>query len=204
MDIAKELIDSIKGFLDDDEGLKLHELALESGKRAPLLEIGSYCGKSAMYLGDAARKNDTVLYSIDHHRGSEEQQPGEEYFDVELYDEKNKCVDTLPLFRTSINRAGLEDYVIPVISCSEHVSKKWETPLGLVFVDGGHSYESCLSDYVSWSEHVIAGGYLVFHDICPDPDKGGQAPFEVYKRAVSSGLFHVLPMFKTMGILRKI
>ncbi len=203
MELNRDFLDSIKGFLDEREGRKIYDLALEAGRKAPLLEVGSYCGKSAMYLGSAAKKNSTVLYSIDHHRGSEEQQKGEAYFDPELYDEKNGCIDTLPMFRKSLEKANLDNYVIPIVAESRYVSKEWGTSLGLVFVDGSHAFESAMSDYTCWRDHITKGGYLVFHDIFLNPDEGGQAPRKVYETAATSGLFEVLPMFMTLGILRK-
>lgn len=203
MDIDRERIDKVKGFLDHEEGLRLYEIALEAGKLGPCLEIGSYCGKSTIYLGTACRENKGILFSIDHHRGSEEQQPGEEYFDPELLDPQALRMDTFPHFRHTIESVGLEETVVPLVSRSDVVARAWAIPLGLVFIDGGHSYEAACTDYTLWSPHVLPGGYVLIHDIFEDPDKGGQAPYEVYRLAVSSGLFDPLPTVKTLGILQR-
>lgn len=194
---------NIKGFLDFEEAGQLYLLSLEASKLAPCLEIGSYCGKSAIFLGTACRKNNAVLFSLDHHTGSEEQQPGQEYFDPDLLDADTGKIDTLRLFRKTLVDFDLENTVIPVIGKSEIVGRSWKTPLGLLFIDGSHAYESVLSDYQTWSQHVIPGGYLVFHDIFPNPADGGQAPYLVYQQAVQSGCYASAPLFKSLGILRK-
>lgn len=194
----------VKGFLDHDEGMKLYECAREASRLGPCLEIGGYCGKSTLYLGLGCRDGGGLLYSIDHHRGSEEQQPGEEYFDAELFDEREGRVDTFRFFRRTIEMAGLEDTVVPIVAASTLVARGWNTPLSLLFIDGGHSYSAAFSDYSSWVSHVMPGGYLAVHDIFPDPNEGGQAPYYVYRLALESGLFHELPRVKSLGILRRL
>jgi len=198
-----KLLENIKGFLDDEEGRRLYEIALEASKLGPCLEIGSYCGQSAVYIGSACRENNGILFSIDHHRGSEEQQPGEEYFDPELFDPQNLCVDTFRAFRNTLEAAGLEETVVPIVCKSEVASRLWSTPLSLVFIDGGHSFEAALTDYKSWSRHILPDGYLLIHDIFKDPEKGGQAPYEIYKLAIASGDFRELEMTKTLGVLQR-
>jgi MMP 1-O-methyltransferase len=203
MEINKEKINNVKGFLDEREAQCLYKLAREAGKKAPCLEIGSYCGKSSVYLGTACKENSTVLFSIDHHVGSEEQQPGQEYFDPDLFDKETGKVDTLKHFRKTIFDFGLDDVVIPLIGRSATIGGVWKTPLSLIFIDGSHAYESVLIDYDIWAKHVMPGGYLLFHDIFSDPAKGGQAPYLVYTKAVESGLFEVMPMCESLGILIK-
>jgi predicted O-methyltransferase YrrM len=192
-----------KGFMDEEEARRLYELAREAGRLGPCLEIGSYCGRSATYLGMGCRKNGGVLYSIDHHRGSEEQQPGQEYFDPDLVNRETGRIDTLPLFRKTIAAFGLDDTVIPIVAKSAIVAGVWSTPLSLVFIDGGHTFEAALADYSGWVSHIMPGGFLVIHDIFPDPAKGGQAPYCIYRMALASGLFSELPMIKTLGVLRR-
>ena len=203
MELDKKLLDNVKGFLDVQEGMSLYEVALEASKRGPCLEIGSYCGKSAIYIGTACKKNKGILFSIDHHRGSEERQPGESYFDPELFDSETNRVDTFKEFRKTIELAGLEDTVVPIVCKSEVAARLWATPLSLVFIDGGHSYEAAYTDYNAWAGHIVPGGYLLIHDIFKDPEKGGQAPYQVYKLAVASGLFKELPMIDTLGVLKR-
>lgn len=197
------LIESIKGFLDPEEGRALYDLALSASRHGPCLEIGSYCGKSAVYLGSACRENRSVLFSIDHHKGSEEQQPGEGYFDPELYNFRSFEMDTLTRFRSAIEKAGLEDTVVPMVCPSDVAARAWATPLSLVFIDGGHAYETVYADYNCWASHVMPGGYLLIHDIFKTPEQGGQAPYQIYRLAQASGLFKVLPMVKTLGVLQR-
>jgi predicted O-methyltransferase YrrM len=199
-----EVAHAAKGFMPEDEGLALHAAGRDGVGVGPLLEIGSYCGKSAVYLGAAARDGGTVLYSVDHHRGSEENQAGWEHHDPELVDPETGRMDTLPFFRRTIERAGLEDAVVAVVGDSPVIAANWRTPLGLVFVDGGHALDVVLADYEAWSPYVAPGGVLVFHDVFEDPRDGGQAPFEVWKSAVASGLFTPVSTTGSLRVLRRL
>lgn len=192
-----------KGFMADEETARLYELARDAARLGPCLEIGSYCGCSAAYLGFGCREAGGVLFSIDHHEGSEEQQPGQEYFDPELWDPATGRIDTLPTFRKTIRELGLGGTVIPIISHSVVVARFWTTPLSLIFIDGGHTFEAAFTDYNVWVSHLLPGGYLLIHDIFSDPEKGGQAPHCIYRMAIDSGLFEELPMTHTLGVLRR-
>jgi len=197
-------IDTVKGFLDADEGAALYEHALIAADLGPLLEVGSYCGKSSVYLGAACKRKQNILFAVDHHRGSEEHQLGEEYHDPDLYDAHFEKMDSFPQFRHTLARANLEDVVIPIVAPSVLASRFWSTPLGMVFIDGGHSMESALNDYRSWAGHVLRGGFLVIHDVFPNPADGGRPPFEIWKLAQESGLFEALPLVKSLGVLRRL
>jgi predicted O-methyltransferase YrrM len=180
-------IEEIKGFMPNHEGEALMSWAKTFSKIGPLLEIGSFCGKSSIYLGLAAKEKNQVVFTIDHHKGSEEHQLNEEYFDPEIYDESLNSVNTFPLFLKNIRIFDLEDSVIPIVSSSARVAKGWNKNLGMVFIDGSHSLESATLDYESWGSHIKNGGALVIHDIFEDPNLGGQAPYEIYKRALNDG-----------------
>jgi predicted O-methyltransferase YrrM len=203
MDIDNNLLNTVKGFLDEDEGRCLYETALQAGRLGPCLEIGSYCGKSTLYLGAACKQISSILFSIDHHRGSEEQQPGEEYFDPELFDPQSGQLDTFREFRKTIAAARLEDTVVPIVCRSEVAARRWATPLSLVFIDGGHAFETVFTDYNVWVGHIMSGGYLLVHDIFADPAQGGQAPFHIYNLALASGLFREVNMVKSLGLLQR-
>ncbi len=196
-------IDCIKGFLADDEGSALYHYALEAAKLGPCLEIGSYCGKSTVYLGSACKQAGAVLFALDHHRGSEEHQLGEEYHDPDLYDNGVQLMDSFRTFRTTMREAKLEDTVVPVVSSSAVAARQWATPLGMVFIDGGHSEEAAQTDYRSWAGFIRPGGILAIHDIFPDPADGGQAPYNIWKLAKASGLFDELPTINTLGLFRR-
>ena len=176
-----------KGFMPDDEGELLHRLALARLPHGPVLEVGSYCGKSAIYLGAAAHQVGGTVFTVDHHRGSEENQPGWEYHDATLAEPETGRLDTLPTFRRTITDAGLEDYVVAVVGRSTTVSAHWRTPLSLLFVDGGHTDEHAANDYVGFGRWVEHGATLVIHDVFPDPADGGQAPYRIYVRALEGG-----------------
>lgn len=201
-------VDSLKkmrfrGFMAEEEAVRLYELAKEVSGRGPCLEIGSYCGRSAAYLGVGCKVNGGILFSVDHHEGSEEQQPGQEYFDPELLNTSTGRLDTFPAFMETIRNLSLEDTVVPVVSRSAVVARLWATPLSLIFIDGGHTFDAAFIDYSVWVSHLMPGGYLVIHDIFPNPSKGGQAPRCIYSMAVESGLFEELPMTETLGVLRR-
>lgn len=196
--------DQIKGFLDPLEGARLYELGLAAAPLGPCLEVGSYCGKSTLYLGSGVRQGQGQLFALDHHRGSEEHQPGEEYHDAQLFDAQLQRMDTLPMLRRTLALGGLEDWVVPLVGSSAQVGRFWQTPLSLVFIDGGHSLEAAMIDYRTWVSHIQAGGYLVIHDIFPDPADGGQAPHQIYQLAQRSGLFEDLGLTKTMAVLQRV
>lgn len=188
----------------EDEGLALYEAANSVAGRGPLLEIGSYCGKSAIYLGAAAAENDQVLYSIDHHRGSEEHQVGEEYHDPRLVDPISGRIDTLPAFRATIAEAALEGSVIAVVGPSATIAASWATPLALVFIDGGHAEATSSSDYEAWAPKVLRDGLLAIHDVFDDPNAGGRGPYLIYERALASSAFDEVASQQTLRVLARV
>ncbi|WP_231626962.1 class I SAM-dependent methyltransferase [Streptomyces apocyni] len=186
------------------EGLALYAAAVEAGRLGlPLLEVGTYCGRSTVLLADAAREAGTTAVTVDHHRGSEEQQPGWEYHDPTVVDAEVGLMDTLPTFRRTLHRAGLEEHVIAVVGRSPQVAKVWGGPLGLVFIDGGHTDEHATGDYEGWAPHLAEGGLLVIHDVFPNPADGGQAPYRVYRRALESGAFAEVSVTDSLRVLRR-
>ncbi|GAA2093879.1 class I SAM-dependent methyltransferase [Actinomadura alba] len=193
-----------KGFMPPAEGTALYETAVEYGSRGPILEIGTYCGKSAIYLGAAARVAGTVVVTVDHHHGSEENQAGWEHHDPSLVDLYTGRMDTLPTFRSTIAAAGLEEHVVAVVGASRAVSALWGTPVGMLFIDGGHAEVHAQGDYEGWAPWVKAGGALVIHDVFPDPADGGQAPYHVYQRAVASGAFEERRAEGSLRVLERV
>ncbi|MEU9969636.1 class I SAM-dependent methyltransferase [Streptomyces malaysiensis] len=187
-----------------DEGLALYAAAVRAGALGlPLVEVGTYCGRSTILLADAARVAGTVAVTVDHHRGSEEQQPGWEYHDPDVVDPEVGRMDTLPTFRRTLHQAGLEDHVIAVVGRSPQVAAVWGRPVGLVFIDGGHTDEHASADYEGWAPHLAPGGLLVIHDVFPDPADGGQAPYRIYRRALASGAFTEVSATHSLRVLRR-
>ena len=198
--------EAAKGFMPPDEGLALYETALAYGAKVggPLLEVGTYCGKSAIYLGTAARQAGTVVVTVDHHHGSEENQAGWEYHDPSLVDPCTGRMDTLPVFRKAIGSAGLEDVVVAIVGTSRTVAKLWNTEVALLFIDGGHAEDLAQADYTDWAPHVALGGALAIHDVFQNPEDGGQAPYRVYRRALASGAFEERRAEGSLRVLERV
>ncbi|MBW6437368.1 class I SAM-dependent methyltransferase [Actinoplanes hulinensis] len=191
------------GFMPDDEGTALATAALTVDVDGPLLEVGSYLGKSALYLAAAARPRGTTVVTVDHHRGSEEHQVGWEYHDPTLVDPAVGLIDTLPGFRRTIAAAGAEDVVTAVVARAEDFARIWSTPLALLFLDGSHTDESAQRDLASWAPHLAVGGVLAIHDVFPDPADGGQAPYRIYRQALATGSYSELPGHGSLRLLRR-
>ncbi|MEU4620698.1 class I SAM-dependent methyltransferase [Actinoplanes sp. NPDC023801] len=191
-----------EGFMPADEGRALAEAAL-AAPPGPILEVGSYLGKSTLYLAAAARARGGKVVTVDHHRGSEEHQPGWEYHDPGLVDPAVGKIDTLPGFRRTIALAGAEDVVVAVVARAEEFAALWSTPLALLFLDGSHTDESARRDLDSWTPHLAAGGVLAIHDVFPDPADGGQAPYRIYRTALDSGDYTELTGRGSLRLLRR-
>ncbi len=197
--------EAARGFMPPDEGLALSAAASSADPAlGPMLEVGSYCGKSACYLGPVARSIGSVLFCVDHHRGSEENQAGWEWHEPDLVDPAVGRMDTLPIFRRTIFDAGLEDVVIGVVGDSPTVATNWATALSFLFIDGGHGVEPARLDYELWTGLVAPGGLLAIHDVFPDPADGGRPPYEqIYLPAVESGRFTEISQTGSLRILRR-
>jgi predicted O-methyltransferase YrrM len=187
-----ELARAATGFMPDDEGEALHRAAERAGtsfEGATFVEIGAWCGKSTVYIGAAAEKTGSVLFSLDHHHGSEENQAGWEHHDTTLVDARTGRIDTLPHWRRTIVGAELEPWVIGLVGDSSTVASRWSTPLAFCFIDGGHGAEPAWADFRGWAPHVVSGGWLAIHDVFPDPADGGRPPYELWRAALDSGEF---------------
>jgi MMP 1-O-methyltransferase len=196
------------GFMPADEGDALFVAAVEAARARPglpLLEVGSYCGRSTVWLGAAARLTGTVVFAVDHHRGSEENQPGWEWHEPSLVDPAVGKMDTLPFFRRAIHDAGLEDVVVAVVGESPTVARWWQTPLAFCFIDGGHGADPARLDYEGWTPKVAVGGTLAIHDVFPDPADGGRPPYEqIFVPALESGRFRLLSATGSLRVLRRV
>jgi MMP 1-O-methyltransferase len=191
------------GFMPTEEGLALYEAAVQALRRGPVLEVGTYCGKSTIFLAAAAREVGGRVVTVDHHRGSEEHQVGWDYHDPELADDGGR-IDTLGRFRNTLAASGLEPYVIAVVGRSADVAAVWQSPLGMVFVDGGHTDEAARADFEGWAHRLVRDGLLVIHDVFPDPADGGQAPYRIYRRALDGGCFVEDRVQGSLRVLRRV
>lgn len=197
-----------KGFMPEDEGDALFAVAYQSGLEnpdAPWVEVGSYCGRSTVWLGAAARDLGLTLFAVDHHRGSEENQSGWEHHDPELLDPHTGTLDTLPSFRATLRRARLETNVVAVVGSSPVIARHWSAPLGFLFIDGGHGEEPARLDYEGWVPKVKVGGRVAIHDVFPDPNDGGRPPYEeIFMPAMRSGRFVMEVAVGSMRVLRRV
>ncbi len=196
--------EAAKGFMPAPEGLALYDTATAYAGQGPVAEIGTYCGKSTIYLAAAARDAGQLVITVDHHHGSEENQPGWEYHDPGLVDPATGRLDTLPHFRATLAATGLEEHVIAIVGRSADVARLWRTPLGMLFIDGGHTDVAAIADYEGWAPWVVRGGALAIHDVFPDPADGGQAPYRIYLRAMRSGAFKEVRVEGSLRVLERI
>ena len=197
------LADEVTGFMPADEGRTLYDAALRYLSDGVGVEIGTYCGKSTVMLGAAAQQCGGVVFTIDHHHGSEEHQAGWEYHDESMVDPVTGLFDTLPMLRHTLDAAGVDDHVVAVVGRSTTVARGWRTPLQLLFIDGGHTEEAAQSDFDGWVRWVNVGGALIIHDVFPNPDDGGQAPYHVYRRALDTGNFREVSATGSMRVLER-
>jgi len=197
-----------KGFMPPDEGDALWDAAVAAAGEvpgSPMLEVGSYCGRSTIWLGDAAEQTGTVVFAVDHHRGSEENQAGWDHHDREVVDPRVDKMDTLPFFRAAIHDAGLEASVLAIVGRSPTVAATWTTPLSFLFIDGGHGEEPARLDYEGWAPHVAVGGTLAIHDVFPDPADGGRPPYEqIFVPALESGRFRLQSATGSLRVLQRV
>ena len=182
-----DLAERTRGFMPTDEGRALHDAVHALGAvGGPVVEIGSYCGKSTVWLAAAARRQGRTVVTIDHHRGSEEMQAGWQHHDASLVDEGGR-MDSLPALRRTLSEGGLEEVVVAMVGNSADIARWWATPVAMVFVDGGHGEAPAHADYDGWAPRVTPGGLLAIHDVFPDPADGGRPPYEIYLRALADG-----------------
>ena len=198
--LAEETI----GFMPADEGQALFDAAVRYLNGGVGVEIGTYCGRSTVLLGAAAALSGSVLYTVDHHHGSEEHQPGWEFHDVTMVDPVSRRFDTLPSFRRTMDAAGLEDCLVAVVGKSPVVARGWRTPVQLLFIDGGHSEPAAQADFDGWAKWVEVGGALVIHDVFPDPRDGGRPPYHIYCRAIDSGCFTETGAMGSLRVLQRV
>ncbi len=199
-----ELAEQVVGFMPADEGRALYEAALRYLDGGVAVEIGTYCGKSTVMLGAAAAATDSVLYTVDHHHGSEEHQAGWEFHDTTMVDPVSGRFDTLPTFRRTLDAADLDDTIVAVVGKSPVVARGWRTPLDLLFIDGGHSETAAQQDFDGWAKWVTVGGTLIIHDVFPDPRDGGRPPFNIYCRALDSGQFEEVGCTGSLRVLERV
>jgi len=202
-DQHRRAAEAAKGFMPPEEGEALSATAAAYAHVGPIVEIGTYCGKSTIYLAAAAAQAGQVVVTVDHHRGSEENQPGWEYHDPTLVDPAMGLLDTLPTFRSTLAASGLERHVIAIVGRSADVARLWHRPVGMLFIDGGHTEAAATADYEGWAPRIAAGGALAIHDVFPNPADGGRPPYLIYLRAMASGAFKEVSVTGSLRVLER-
>lgn len=192
------------GFMPADEGLALYDATADYLGTGVALEVGTYCGKSTLYLGAAARVTGGRVVTVDHHRGSEEHQPGWQYHDPNLVDPHTGRLDTVGAFRRTLADAGLADEVVAVVGSSAVTASLWRTPLSVLFIDGSHTKEAANADYEGWAPWVLPGGALLIHDVFPNPEDGGRPPYHIYRRALDSERFREVGVTRSLRVLERV
>ena len=191
-----------RGFMPHDEGLCLYQTVHDITALGPIVELGSYCGKSTIYIGAAAAETGSVVFTIDHHRGSEEMQEGWEHYDGEVVNRGTGRIDSLPVLRRNLEETGLEASVVPIVGDSRIVASHWATPVSMVFIDGGHGPIPAHADYDDWASKIAPGGFLAIHDVFQDPADGGRPPYEIFRRAINEGGFTEHVAVGSLRVLR--
>ncbi len=202
-DALRQAAEAATGFMPPAEGLALYETAAAYAPAGPVLEVGTYCGKSTIYLAAAASTAGRPVITVDHHHGSDENQPGWEYHDPALVEPRTGRLDTLPHFRATLSLAGLDEAVIAIVGRSADVARLWGAPLGMLFIDGGHTDAAAQADYEGWAPWVAPRGALAIHDVFPDPADGGRAPYRIYRRALASGAFTEVAVEGSLRVLER-
>lgn len=151
----------IDGWLTDIEGVGLYLAAKHGPGEGSIVEIGSFKGKSTIWLAKGSKRVDREkVYAVDTHLGSPEHRPGGEFASHMPSEGTTELV-----FRQSIRQADVEDWVLPLIMSSDDAFKAWRDPIRLLFIDAEHTYEAVRNDFRNWQQHVVVGGLVAFHDV---------------------------------------
>ncbi|OGW81892.1 MAG: hypothetical protein A3G33_05280 [Omnitrophica bacterium RIFCSPLOWO2_12_FULL_44_17] len=146
----------VNQFVSKEQEIVLQTLARAAAKRnCWFLEVGSWCGDSALILGAVAKKMSGKLLCIDWWKGSDES-------DLSWFAKNN---DIFSIFWERIKHAGLEDAVIPIRTTSETVVHFLKQKMfDLVYLDSDHRYDAVRNTLKSYSPLVLKGGIFCGHD----------------------------------------
>jgi predicted O-methyltransferase YrrM len=150
---VKDLSDKVEGWLELSEGELLYDLAKGCRGTGAIVEIGSWKGKSTVWIAQGSKKGSrTKVFAVDPHVGSPEHQAAE------------GSVWTLREFEENMRKTGCSDIVEPIVKTSEAAAPGINMPVEFVFVDGAHEYEMVKLDFELWFPKLIEGGIVAFHD----------------------------------------
>jgi len=149
----KNIVGKVGGYLTDKEGELLYSLAKNCKGKGVIVEIGSYKGKSTIWLSRGSKAGNKIkVYAIDPHRGS-----------PELREKIQGKIWSYEEFKNNIEKAKVSDIIIPIITTSEEAAKYFEEPVELIFIDGNHSYDHIRLDFKLWFPKVVDCGFMAFH-----------------------------------------
>lgn len=156
-EVADFIKENIKGMLNEKEGQLLYDLAKNSPRDSIIVEIGSWMGKSTLWLLAGSQAGNKIrVYSIDHHIG-----------DDEIHRHYGK-IWTYNKFKENIQKSGFWHLILPLVMTSKEASQIIDESISLLFIDGCHEYESVLEDYNLWYPKIITEGIIAFHDYRPE------------------------------------
>jgi MMP 1-O-methyltransferase len=156
---------SVDGWLSDEQGCALFEAAAAATGRGHIVEIGSWKGRSTVWLAAGARLRGAKVYAVDPHIGSRE----------------DPQAATLAEFRENLARAGVADHVEPLVMTSAEAVRVIDGEIELLFIDGDHSYEGVRRDAALWLPRLVEGGTVMFHDV---GTAGYSGPRRVFRRSI--------------------
>jgi hypothetical protein len=200
-DQHRRAAEAARGFMPPAEGEALFATAAAYSSVGPILEVGTYCGKSTIYLAAAAEQTGQVVLTVDHHRGSEENQPGWEYHDAELVDRQSgswtPCRGSGPRSPRPVSSSMIASGQVgsrgeALARAARHVVHR-----------RGHTDAAATGDYEGWAPRISRGGALAIHDVFPNPADGGQPPYRVYLRALASGAFKEVAVYGSLRVLER-
>lgn len=155
--------EGLYGWLSEEQGKWLFEMAKKNVPSGNIVEIGSAFGRSAVCLAWGAQlsKNGKV-FSVDPHTGGKgfREQLGEAAEDF----------SSLQGFRRNIRRFHLQEWIVPWVIKSDEGALRWNNgKIRLLFIDAWHTYNAVRQDILHWIPRVAAGGIIAIDDYsCED------------------------------------
>ena len=138
-------IDPQVGILDK-EGCLLFDYASKIPTKGLIIEIGSWRGRSTVWLGQGAMFRGGKVLAVDPHEGMEGF--GESYNE----------------FLNNIERCKVSNNVMPILLTSKVFFENYTEKVDMVFIDGLHDYPTVLNDTLESLDHLKENGILAMHD----------------------------------------
>jgi len=195
------------GLITEREGETLYNLAKNGPGKGAIVEIGSFKGKSTIYLASGSKAaGREKVYAIDTHMAWKEKGKTR----AGIYVPKKGA---FKFFLSNLRKARVEDWVVPVKEYSHKANEKWSKPIRLLFIDGSHKYLHVKLDFLLWEPFIAKGGIIALHDsheIESVKDFGRKCPWirgpkkVVNERIIKSKRFKNIRIVDTITIATKI